>query len=81
MKILLKQITFKVDGLEAEKKLDGPCHCNVEESDAIEHVFGLPLKTISEIKELERTLGLPSMLQKLVSIYEKGLQRFFKTNF
>ncbi|KZR95786.1 Uncharacterized protein APZ42_010246 [Daphnia magna] len=39
MKILLKQLMFKVDGLEADKKLSGPCHCNVEDSDAIEEVL------------------------------------------
>ncbi|XP_045032397.1 uncharacterized protein LOC116921870 [Daphnia magna] len=65
MKILLKQLMFKVDGLEADKKLSGPCHCNVEDSDAIEEVLGLPLKTVAEVQQLERSLGLPPMLQKL----------------
>ncbi len=66
MKVMLRELNEKITSFETERKLAGPCLCNLKEVESVENQFTLPLKSVEEIDNLERMLAIPTVLPKLV---------------
>ena len=66
VKVSLRDLSGKVEIAVENRKSE--CLCTIQESDDIEQMFSLPLKSFNDINQLEEQLQDVTALQNLVFI-------------